>query len=53
MNMSDYSCGAIKLTNGLNGRIKTNEFSWLNFGFKNPVNNVPSLLGAQLHSATK
>jgi len=37
MNMSDYSCGTIKLTNGLNEWIKTDGFSWLDFGFKNPV----------------
>jgi len=42
MNMSDYSCNAIKLTNGPNERIKTDGFSWLDFGFNNRVNNVPS-----------
>ena len=37
MNMSDYSCGAIKqLTKSPNERIEPDGFSWLDFGFKNP-----------------
>jgi len=34
MNTSDYSCGAIKLNNGPNARIKTGRFSWLGFGLR-------------------
>jgi len=38
--MSHYSYGAIKLSNGPNERIKTNVFSWLDFGFKDPVKHI-------------
>jgi len=34
--MSEHSCGAIKLNNGPNGRIKTNGFSRSDFGLRPP-----------------
>ena len=35
-NMPNHSFGAIKLNNGPNGRIKTSEFSLLNFSLRTP-----------------
>jgi len=32
MNMLNYSCGAIKVNNGPNGRINISGFLWLDFG---------------------
>jgi len=34
--MPDYSCGAVELNNGTNGRITTSGFSWFDFGLRTP-----------------
>ena len=51
MNMSDCSSDAIKLTNGPNEWIKTDVFSWLDFGFQNTGNNVSSYVCSATESA--